>query len=121
MTILTNEVSWSRKRANLLAGCPRRYFYQYYLKWDGWNQDAAAEKRLAYRLSLMTSLPRLAGIAVHETIRRLLSSARNRRPLTDSPEEIAAARTADPNTILSPVADINLSSLISRTLISPGL
>jgi hypothetical protein len=91
MTVITNEVSWSRKRAGLLGGCPRRYFYQYYLKWEGWNPEAAAERRLAYRLSLMTTLPRLAGIAVHETIRRLLWSAKARRPLTRDPEELAAA------------------------------
>jgi hypothetical protein len=91
MAVITNEVSWSRKRAGLLAGCPRRYFYQYYLKWDGWNPEAPVERRVAYRLALMTTLPRLAGIAVHETIRRLLWSARARRPLTRPPEEIAAA------------------------------
>jgi PD-(D/E)XK nuclease superfamily len=91
MAVITNEVSWSRKRASLLGGCLRRYFYQYYLKWDGWNPEAPAERRLAYRLSVMTALPRLAGIAAHETIRRLLWSAKNRRRLTRPAEEIAAA------------------------------
>lgn len=89
--MIVNEVSWSRKRAGMLAGCRRRYFYQYYLKWDGWNPEAAGEKRLAYRLSLMTTLPRLAGIATHETIRRMLWAAKNRRPLDADPEELAAA------------------------------
>jgi hypothetical protein len=91
MAVITNEVSWSRKRASLLGGCLRRYFYQYYLKWDGWNPEAPPERRLAYRLSVMTALPRLAGIAAHETIRRLLWSAKHRRPLTRPPEELAAA------------------------------
>jgi hypothetical protein len=91
MAVITNEVSWSRKRATLLSGCPRRYFYQYYLKWDGWNPESHGDRRMAYRLSLMTTLPRLAGIAAHETIRRLLWAARKRRRLARPPEEIAAA------------------------------
>lgn len=91
MTVITNEVSWSRKRASLLGGCLRRYFYQYYLKWEGWNPEAAPERRVAYRLSCMTALPRLAGIAAHETIRRLLWAAKHRRKLVRPAEEIAAA------------------------------
>jgi hypothetical protein len=88
--VIVNEVSWSRKRAGMLAGCLRRYFYQYYLKWDGWNPEADPRRQLAYRLSQMTTLPRLAGIATHETIRRLLWAAKNRRSLATDPEELAA-------------------------------
>jgi hypothetical protein len=91
MSVITNEVSWSRKRKTALAGCPRRYFYQYYLKWDGWLDEAPPDRRLAYRLSRMTSLPKLAGIAVHETIRRLIARAGAGLSLTVPAEELAAA------------------------------
>jgi hypothetical protein len=91
MAVITNEVSWSRRRKSALEGCPRRYFYQYYLKWDGWLDDAPHDRRLAYRLSHMTSLPKLAGIAVHETIRRLIAAAGKKRSLAVDAEELAAA------------------------------
>lgn len=91
MTAIANEISWSRKRKSALAGCPRKYFYQYYLKWEGWLDDAAPERRLAYRLSRMTSLPRIAGIAVHETIRRLIARAGRGLALNVVPEDLAAA------------------------------
>lgn len=90
MSVITNEVSWSRKRRGALAGCPRAYFYQYYLKWEGWLDSAPLERRLAYRLSRMTDLARLAGIAVHETIRRMIGCAGSRRELATDPEELAA-------------------------------
>ncbi len=91
MAILKNELSWSRSRTTTLTECRRRYWYQYYLKWDGWNFDAPAERKLAYRLSQMTALPLLAGLAAHEAIRLLLEGVRGRARIDGPPEEHAAA------------------------------
>ncbi len=90
MAILKNELSWSRTRATTFNECRRRYFFQYYLKWNGWDSDAPAERRIAYRLSQMTCLPLLAGLAAHEAIRLLLETVRGRATLEGPPEEYAA-------------------------------
>jgi hypothetical protein len=77
MGALVNEVSWSRTRRTSFGACLRRYWYQYYRKWNGWESQAPEDRRLAYRLSYMTNLPMLAGEAAHEAIRALLTSVRD--------------------------------------------
>jgi len=39
------EFSWSPSRQRQLDDCPRAYFYRYYVSWNGWLDDAAAEGR----------------------------------------------------------------------------
>ena len=90
MASLKNELSWSRTRATSLAVCRRRYWFQYYLKWNGWEWNASDEKKLAYRLSQMTNLAMLAGSAAHIAIKALLESVRDGQPLACAAEEIAA-------------------------------
>jgi hypothetical protein len=72
MAELKNEMSWSRTRMSTLHACKRQYYYQYYLKWDGWNWNAPQRRKVAYRLSKMSNLNMLAGLAVHDTIKVLL-------------------------------------------------
>ncbi|MCB9831771.1 MAG: PD-(D/E)XK nuclease family protein [Planctomycetes bacterium] len=73
MAKLVNELSWSRTRMSTLKTCLRSYYYQYYLKWDGWSWDAPDDRKKAYFLSKMSNLPMLIGHAVHETIKRILT------------------------------------------------
>lgn len=82
-------LSWSRSRSAVFNACRRQYFYKHHLSWDGWNHDAPERRRLAYRLSKMTSFPFLAGIAAHEAIRRTLCSVRDGRPLRMSSVDVA--------------------------------
>ncbi len=77
MASLVNEVSWSRTRFTAFESCRRRYWYQYYLKWNGWEGGAPEDRRIAYRLSNMTNLVLLAGEAAHEAIRILLTAVQN--------------------------------------------
>ncbi len=81
MASLVNEVSWSRTRFTAFESCRRRYWYQYYLKWNGWEGGAPEERRIAYRLSNMTNLVLLAGEAAHEAIRILLTAVQNGAPV----------------------------------------
>jgi PD-(D/E)XK nuclease superfamily protein len=74
---LVNELSWSRSRISMLRECKRQYYYQYYLKWEGWSHSAAPRRKLAYRLSKMSNLPMLCGNAVHEGIRLVLENLRS--------------------------------------------
>lgn len=91
MAVLRNDVSWSRTRITAFETCRRRYFYQYYLKWNGWDRGAPEERRKAYRLANMLNLPMLAGLAVHEQIRNVLLAVRAGEPITVADAESAVA------------------------------
>jgi hypothetical protein len=67
------EFSWSHSRARLLEDdCARRYYWNYYGSWRGWQSDADEEARIAYRLKQLTTLPMVLGQAVHERAREMV-------------------------------------------------
>jgi hypothetical protein len=70
------EFAWSISRQRKLDQCPRAYFYQYYLGWNGWLDDAPTETRVAYRLGKLTSLDALLGQQIDERARELEAAAR---------------------------------------------
>ncbi len=65
---LAHELSWSTSRARTFEACARRYYFDYYLSWLGWERNAAPERRKAYLLKKMTRMPILAGDLVHRAI-----------------------------------------------------
>jgi len=65
---LVHELSWSASRARSFTACPRRYYYLYYLSWQGWGRNADPDRRKAYLLKKMTRMPMLAGDIVHRAI-----------------------------------------------------
>jgi hypothetical protein len=75
------EFSWSISRQRKLAQCPRAYFYQYYLGWNGWLDEAPTEARVAYRLGKLTSLDALLGQQIDVRARELEADARAGRDL----------------------------------------
>lgn len=83
---IRNELSWSRTRIGALETCRRQYYYQYYLKWGGWEWDAAEPRKKAYVFSKMCNLATLLGTAVHETIKIVLQDIRDTgRPQLEDP------------------------------------
>jgi CRISPR/Cas system-associated exonuclease Cas4 (RecB family) len=72
MGAFKNEMGWSRTRVGTLHDCRRRYYYQYYHKWGGWNWNAPEDVKKTYFLTKLNSLPALVGDAVHRTIKKLL-------------------------------------------------
>jgi hypothetical protein len=86
---LKNRLAWSFSRMRTFDSCRRRYYYQHYLKWGGWDHTAPAESRAAYRLSRMTSADQLAGELVHRGIEDALRRFRSNR-LTVEAEELVA-------------------------------
>lgn len=64
----------------MLRECPRRYYYHYYLSWEGWKPDAPPERKKAYTLKSMVNLDMLAGQVVHDVIREVFN--RDREELT---------------------------------------
>jgi hypothetical protein len=68
--VFQHEFSWSASRADGFATCRRRYYYDYYLSWGGWNASAPEPRRKTYLLKKMTRMPMLAGDLVHQVIQR---------------------------------------------------
>lgn len=62
---LVHELSWSVSRSGLLDDCARRYYYNYYLSWRGWDRSAPLERKKAYRLKKLHSLATWAGDSLH--------------------------------------------------------
>ena len=83
------EFGWSISRQRKLDQCPRAYFYQYYLGWNGWLDDAPTEARVAYRLGKLTSLDALLGQEVDVRARELEAAARAGEALP-APDELEA-------------------------------
>ena len=79
---LVNEFSWSRTRDNAFQDCRRRYFFQYYGAWGGWDAASDPRTRLLYVLKQLGTRQMWAGRLVHEAIERaLLRHARRLRAL----------------------------------------
>jgi len=75
-------------RARTFDECPRRYWYQYYGAWGGWDADAPAEARELYLLKNLTNLHLIAGDVVHRAIERSLCDIH--RGVVPDPEKIVA-------------------------------
>jgi PD-(D/E)XK nuclease superfamily protein len=83
VTDLVNEFSWSRTRDNVFKECRRRYFYQYYGAWGGWDANADPLVRRLYVLKKLGTRQMWAGRLVHETIERALLAMRDGHALSE--------------------------------------
>lgn len=88
------EFSWSISRQRKLEQCPRGYYYQYYLGWNGWLDDAPTEARVAYRLGKLTSLDALLGQQIDVRARELEAAARAGAALPAADDLEARTRAA---------------------------
>jgi hypothetical protein len=82
---LKNEFSWSRSRDGNFQECRRRYYYQYYGAWGGWDADAPAEARRLYVLKQLSSRQQWAGRAVHDAIELALHAFADGRDIPIDP------------------------------------
>ncbi len=73
---LVNEFSWSRSRDSTFKDCRRRYYFQYYGSWGGWEATADPETREIYILKQLKSRQMWAGEVVHSCIERSLENLR---------------------------------------------
>jgi hypothetical protein len=92
MVDLVSRFSWSFTRQSAFEACKRRYYYQYYGHWGGWDRAAPPEAQLCYRLGKMKSLPMVTGSIVHEQIGALLESIRRGRPFALPELQLGAAK-----------------------------
>ncbi|HXH83903.1 MAG TPA: PD-(D/E)XK nuclease family protein [Candidatus Tectomicrobia bacterium] len=85
MPALTNDFSWSRSRDATFQECRRKYFYQYYGSWGGWEPDAAPEVRRLYVLKQLASRQMWAGRVVHDAVEMALHIFREGREVPVEP------------------------------------
>jgi len=76
----------------MFHACKRRYYLQYYLAWKGWDRSASDERKRAYMLKKMTSMPMLAGDALHRALEEWFQSRESGREFTR--EEVEEAGLA---------------------------
>ena len=84
MAELVNDFSWSRTRDNVFQECRRRYYYQYYGAWGGWDADADPLIRRLYILKQLATRQMWAGRLVHEAVERSLLALRDGHGLSES-------------------------------------
>ncbi len=73
MPTLTNDFSWSASRDSLFEECKRKYYYNYYGSWGGWEKDRADNvTRTLYVLKNLQNIPMWKGKSVHAEIARIL-------------------------------------------------
>lgn len=93
MAELKNEFSWSKTRDEMFRSCPRKYFFNYYGSWGGWDDLADEKTRKIYILKKLKSRQMWAGEKVHDCIRKSLQNLR--RGIEPMPENEAVDTTID--------------------------
>lgn len=78
---LENVFSWSKSRDEQFRECRRRYFYDKYLSWGGWDAAAPRLRRLAYVYKNLKNRWAWKGETVHHIIEDVLKSYRSGRPV----------------------------------------
>ena len=76
MAEFKNDFSWSKSRDETFRTCPRRYCFQYYGSWGGWDATAPERTRHLYVLKQLVTRPMWAGSVVHDCIEHSLKNVR---------------------------------------------
>ncbi len=82
--VLRNRFGWSLSRESMFDTCRRRYYFHYYLSWNGWNASAPGIVREAFKLKRLVSLPLWRGQLVHYIASKVLQSLKKRKRMPDS-------------------------------------
>src|SRR6056297_1734468 len=69
-----NDFSWSNSRHSTFKSCKRKYYFQYYGFWDGWEDNAPERVRTIYQLKKLQNRHTWKGTIIHEAIAFLLKS-----------------------------------------------
>ncbi len=80
---LENVFSWSKSRDEQFRDCQRKYFYDKYASWGGWDKSSPSEARMAYILKNLKNRWAWKGETVHHVIEAVLKSARSGRPVPE--------------------------------------
>lgn len=76
MAELSNEFSWSKSRDELFRECRRKYYYDKYGAWGGWDRKADERVRALYVLKNLKSRHMWMGEVVHWAVEGILADLR---------------------------------------------
>lgn len=81
MGALENVFSWSKSRDEQFRDCQRKYYYDKYASWGGWDAKAPKDARTAYVLKNLKNRWAWKGESVHHTVENVLKAMRAGRPI----------------------------------------
>jgi hypothetical protein len=90
--VFRNEFSWSVTRDRTFEECPRRYYFNYYGYWGGWEPDAPERVRETYVLKQLATRATWIGQVVHDCIKRSLDNLSRNIPVLPLEEIIRITR-----------------------------
>ena len=82
MAQLENVFSWSKSRDEQFRECQRKYYFDKYLSWGGWDKKAPGRVRLAYVYKNLKNRWAWKGETVHHVIEDVLKSLRSGQSVT---------------------------------------
>jgi hypothetical protein len=74
MSEFRNEFSWSKSRDEIFRTCPRKYYFNYYAYWGGWQQNAPERTKQIYILKNLKNRYLWKGDHVHRCIKHTLKN-----------------------------------------------
>lgn len=72
MTDLKNEFSWSKSRNEMFNECKRKYFFNYYGSWNGWDNNEKDRTKRIYYLKQLNTKEIWLGQIIHKVIKYVL-------------------------------------------------
>jgi len=90
--VLKNTFSWSVSRDAVFRECARKYYFNYYGYWDGWQRDAPPRTREIYVLKQLKNRSTWVGQTVHDCIARSLQNLSRGVPVLDVEEILSITR-----------------------------
>jgi hypothetical protein len=75
--MLENVFSWSKSRDEQFSECQRKYYYDKYVSWGGWDRNAPPLIRQAYVLKNLKNRWAWKGERVHHLIEEILKAMRH--------------------------------------------
>ena len=89
---IKNTFAWSVSRDSVFKECSRKYWFQYYGFWGGWDETAPPRTREIYMLKQLKTRWMWVGQIVHECIARSLKNISRGVPLLPVPEILKITR-----------------------------
>ncbi len=72
MSDIKNNFSWSKSRDGVFKECPRKYYFNHYGFWGGWEMNAPDKIRELYILKNIITKEMWIGQVVHDIIKKVL-------------------------------------------------
>lgn len=77
-----NKFSWSKSRDESLKTCEKKYYFNYYGYWNGWDRFADERTKKIYYLKKINSKEIWIGQIIHEQIEKILQELKNGKEIS---------------------------------------